>query len=87
MYIIICVGHTARAPEGREGRYQAGLKGRSLEVGARRAPRLLVNNNDSAPKDVDVLSCVLSNVLSLSIVFSLVFYLVVYVSGLTEWYF
>ena len=28
--------------EGREGRYQAGPKGRSLEVGARRAPRLLV---------------------------------------------
>ena len=26
----------------REGRYQAGPKGRSLEVGARRAPRLLV---------------------------------------------
>ena len=31
------VGHTARAPEGREGRYQAGPK-------ARRAPRLLVIN-------------------------------------------
>ena len=37
-----CVGHTAWAPEGREGRYQAGPKGRTLEVGARRAPRLLV---------------------------------------------
>ena len=37
-----CMGHTAWAPEGREGRYQAGPKGRSLEVGARRAPRLLV---------------------------------------------
>ena len=36
------MGHTAWAPEGREGRYQAGPKGRSLEVGARRAPRLLV---------------------------------------------
>ena len=40
-----CVGHTASAPEGREGRYQAGPKGRSLEVGARRAPRLLVLYN------------------------------------------
>ena len=37
------MGHTAWAPEGREGRYQAGPKGRSLEVGARRAPRLLVH--------------------------------------------
>ena len=37
-----CVGHTA---EGGEGRYQAGPKGRNLEVGARRAPRLLVINN------------------------------------------
>ena len=26
------VGHTAWAPEGREGRYQAGRKGRNLEV-------------------------------------------------------
>ena len=37
-----CVGHTASAPEGREGRYQAGPKGRSLKIGARRVPRLLV---------------------------------------------
>ena len=37
-----CMGHTAWAPEGREGHFQAGPKGRSLEVGARRAPRLLV---------------------------------------------
>ena len=37
-----CVGHTAWAPEGREGRYHAGPKGRNLEVEARRAPRLLV---------------------------------------------
>ena len=37
------MGHTALAPEGREERYQAGPKGRSLEVGARRAPRLLVH--------------------------------------------
>ena len=29
-------------PKGREGSYQAGPKGRSLEVGAQRAPRLLV---------------------------------------------
>ena len=36
------MGHTAWAPEGREGRYQAGPKGRNLEVGARMAPRLLV---------------------------------------------
>ena len=35
-----CVGHTAWAPEGREGRYQAGPKGRNLEVGAQRAPTL-----------------------------------------------
>ena len=28
-----CVGHTAWAPEGREGCYQAGPKGRTLEVG------------------------------------------------------
>ena len=39
---IRCVGHTAWAPEGREGRSQAGPKGRRLEVGARRAHRLLV---------------------------------------------
>ena len=37
------MGYTAWAPEGREGRYQAGPKGRSLEVGARRSPRLLVS--------------------------------------------
>ena len=37
------MGHTAWAPDGREGRYQAGPKGRSLEVGARRSPRLLVS--------------------------------------------
>ena len=36
------MGHTAWAPEGREGRSQAGPKGRKLEVGAWRAPRLLV---------------------------------------------
>ena len=34
--------HTQLAPEGREGRYQAGPKGRNLKVGARRAPRLLI---------------------------------------------
>ena len=36
------VGHTAWVPEGREGRSQAGPKGRKLEVGAQRAPKLLV---------------------------------------------
>ena len=36
------VGHTAAAPEGREGQSQAGPKGRQLEVGPRRGPRLLV---------------------------------------------
>ena len=40
----ICMGHTAWAPEGREGRSQGGPKGRRLEVGARRAPKLLVLN-------------------------------------------
>ena len=38
----ICTGHTAWAPEGREGRSQRGPKGRKLEVGARRASKLLV---------------------------------------------
>ena len=37
-----CVGHTAWAPERHEGHSQAGPKGRQLEVGAQRAPRLLV---------------------------------------------
>ena len=37
-----CVGHTAWAPEGREGKSQAGPKVRQLEVRAQRAPRLLV---------------------------------------------
>ena len=36
------MGHRARAPKGREGRSQAGLKGPKLEVGARSAPKLLV---------------------------------------------
>ena len=36
------VGHTAWAPEGREGRSQRGPKGLKLEVGAQRAPKLLV---------------------------------------------
>ena len=36
-----CVGHTAWAPEGRKGRSQGGPKGHRLEVGARRAPKLL----------------------------------------------
>ena len=40
-----CVGHTAWAPEGRDGHYQAGPKGCNLEVGARRAPRLLSTIN------------------------------------------
>ena len=47
------MGHTAWAPEGREGRYQAGPKGRSLEVGARRSPRLLVNN-----KNIRIFVCI-----------------------------
>ena len=33
----------------RGSRYQAGPKGRSLEVGARRAPRLLVYDNFKTP--------------------------------------
>ena len=37
-----CVGHPAWAPEGREGRSQAGPKGHQLEVEARRAPKLQV---------------------------------------------
>ena len=44
------VGHTAWAPVGREGRSQAGPKGRKLEVGARRAPRLLVSSYDKTIK-------------------------------------
>ena len=52
-----CVGHTAWAPEGREGRSQAGPKGRQLEVGARRAPRPLVlnklNGDDGYDDDID----------------------------------
>ena len=36
------VGHTAWAAEGREGQSQAGPKGRQLEVGPLRGPRLLV---------------------------------------------
>ena len=35
------VGHTAWAPEGREGRSQAGPKGRQLEVGPLRGPSTL----------------------------------------------
>ena len=34
-----CVGHTARAAKGREGRCQAGPKGCYLEVGPCRAPK------------------------------------------------
>ena len=41
--VVICVGHTASASEGRERQSQAGLKGAQLEVGAQRAPRPLVN--------------------------------------------
>ena len=37
-----CVGHTAWVTEGRKGRSQGSPKGRQLEVGARRAHRLLV---------------------------------------------
>ena len=37
-----CVGHAAWVPNGHEGQSQAGPKGRQLEVGAQRAPRLLV---------------------------------------------
>ena len=40
-----CVGHTAWAPEGREERSQGGPKGRRVEVGARRAPKLQVDHN------------------------------------------
>ena len=41
--MVLACGHTAWAPEGREGRSQAGSKGRNLDVEARRAPRLLVS--------------------------------------------
>ena len=40
----LAMRHFNWAPVGREGRSQAGPKGRQLEVGARRAPRLLVVN-------------------------------------------
>ena len=43
------MGHTAWAPEGREGRSQAGPKGRKLEVRPRRGPRLLANYISSSP--------------------------------------
>ena len=39
------VRHTAWEPEGREGRSQGGPKGRKVEVGAQRAPKLLVMYN------------------------------------------
>ena len=42
--IFICVDQTAWAPEGHEGRSQAGLQGRQLEVGAQRSPRLPVHH-------------------------------------------
>ena len=35
-------GGVGLSAEGREGHYQAGPKGRNIEVEARRAPRLLV---------------------------------------------
>ena len=41
--------HTAWAPEGREGQSQAGPKGHKLEVGARRAPKLLVCSYEHMP--------------------------------------
>ena len=44
MRCVRFLGHTAWAPEGRNGRSQGGPKGRKLEVGARRAPKLLVVN-------------------------------------------
>ena len=37
----------AWAPEGREGRYQAGPKGRNLEVGPRRGAETFSNNNNN----------------------------------------
>ena len=46
------MGHTAWAPEGREGRSQRGPKGRKLEVGSRRAPKLLVSYKTSEAKAV-----------------------------------
>ena len=42
-----CVGHTAWAPVGREGWSQGGPKGHQIEVGDRRAPKFLVDNNRS----------------------------------------
>ena len=47
------MGHTVWALEGREGRSQAGPKGRQLEVGAQRAPRLLVYNIGTLSSLVD----------------------------------
>ena len=41
------MGHTAWAPEGREGCYQAGPKGRNLEGGARRGAETFSNNNNN----------------------------------------
>ena len=37
-----CMGHSAWVSEGHEGQIQAGPKGHRLDVGAQRAPRLLV---------------------------------------------
>ena len=36
--MVLACGHTAWAPEGREGRCQAGPKGPKLEVGVQRTP-------------------------------------------------
>ena len=38
----LCVGYTALEPKVRKGQSQASPKGRQLEVGAQRAPRILV---------------------------------------------
>ena len=59
------VGHTAWAPEGRKARSLAGPKGPKLEVGAQRAPKLLVCyiSENRGFKDIkyDILKCVVWN--------------------------
>ena len=57
-----CMGHTAWAPKGREGRSQADPKGLQLQVGARRAPRLLVLHTTISP--LLVLKLILIQILS-----------------------
>ena len=60
-YIVILIGHTSWAAEGRKGRSQACAKGHKQDVGAWRAPKLLVSFIKQEPQCIMIVDFVRYN--------------------------